>query len=186
MNRKLIFPAILAGLLVCSLAFVSCNDGTGDPTDSILDNLGLDRAKIREKGVDTRALAGAKSGDYIVIGVEDLSGSMASFGPGLNSQPWSGSITPVGGTNIYATRTTAVDMFNYCLNNMSIYGGGGWILSNYGELQTVTSPIGNPIPPALSSALAGKESEVPITGFFQFTTINGSISIVAFFVARIN
>ncbi|MDR1105279.1 MAG: hypothetical protein LBL44_02880, partial [Treponema sp.] len=79
MNKKSIFLAMLVGLLALSLAFVSCDNGTspvpipvpvpvpgpgGDPTDSILDALGLDREKIREIGLDTSALAGAQSGDY--------------------------------------------------------------------------------------------------------------------------
>jgi hypothetical protein len=177
MNRKLIFWAMLVGLLALSLGFVACDNGTtgGDPTDSILDDLGLDREKIRELGLDTSALAGAQSGDYVMVwGAFEEDDSMPSINTVITNEGWD--VTSVSDGR-YSTSDAAA-ILNYCINNLSFFDGGGSI-DSYSALLNYTVN-GEGLTPNLKAAMAAL-TPTAIAGVFE--TIDEAL--VVFFIAQI-
>jgi hypothetical protein len=181
MNKKLVSLVMLVSLLALSLVFVSCDNGTttkGDPTDSIVDGLGLDRAKIREIGLNTSGLTGAQSGNYIVIWGAFWA-DMTDVDSAILEEGWSGSVTSVSDGR-YATGTTAVDILNYCVNYVAFEDGGGSIDTYENLMNYQSGGVGLPV--NLKNALSSKSAEVPITGVFQ----SGDSLISAFFVDQID
>jgi hypothetical protein len=169
MNKKHIFLAVPVVLLALSMVFAGCKqEPASDPTDTIICGLGtgdktVDVGAIRGQGLDTSGLAGATAGDYIMI-FGAIEGSMGDVDSATANQSWYSNLVSVGSSK-YITGSSAVDVFNYCLNLDVDFVQGGALKGTYSSLVNFTSE-GQGLPGDLRTELASKSGDIPIAGAF--------------------